>query len=72
MAEPATPQKKATPRKTWGRIAAIGAGATVLGIINMSTNTEAPSQALAFLQYLALGLGAVALVGGLIGVLSAK
>jgi hypothetical protein len=72
MAEPALPQKKSTPRKTWGRIMLVGAVATVAGIVNMSTDTEAPSQALALLQYLALGLGIFALVGGVIGFLSAK
>lgn len=72
MAESPSPEKKSTPRKTWIRVMLLGAVAVVLGIFNMASNTEAPSQAVAVLQYGALGLGALALVGGLIGVLSTK
>lgn len=56
------PTKKGTP----GRIVLIGAIGTSLAIINLLTNSEAPSQALAILQYTALALGLIALVGGLI------
>jgi hypothetical protein len=72
MTEPAAPAKKSTPRKTWVKIMGIGAVAVVLALINIGSNTEAPAQAVALLQYLCLGLGAVGFVGGLIGVLSTK
>ena len=49
-----------------GRIALIGGIGTVLAIINMSTNSEAPSSMVGLLQYIALGLGLLALIGGLI------
>ena len=56
-------KKPSTP----GRIALIGAGATVLAIFNMMTNgAEAPSQGVVILQYAARAGGLVALVGGLI------
>jgi hypothetical protein len=48
------------------RIALIGAGATALAVINMSTGNEAESTPVLILEYLALAAGLVALVGGLI------
>ncbi|HZP79750.1 MAG TPA: hypothetical protein VFB45_26690 [Pseudolabrys sp.] len=49
------------------RIALIGAIATTLGLVNlMSNGSEAPSPAVLMLEYLALGLGVFALIGGLI------
>ena len=59
---PSKPAKKGSP----GRIALIGAIGTALAIINLATNSEAPSSAVGMLQYIALGLGLLALVGGLI------
>ena len=56
------PQKK----RPGPRIALIGAVATALGIFNMWGDSEAPSQLLLILEYTALALGLVALVGGLI------
>ena len=49
-----------------GKIALIGAGATVLAIFNMSIGTEAPSQGVLILEYAALAGGLFALVGALI------
>jgi hypothetical protein len=55
--------KQAVARK----IVLLGAIATALGVINMMMNgSEAPSSAVAILQYAALALGLFALVGGLI------
>jgi hypothetical protein len=55
--------KQAVARK----IVLLGAVATALGVLNMMTNgSEAPSSAVAILQYAALGLGLFALAGGLI------
>jgi len=53
-----------------GKIALMGAGATILAVINMSTGTEAPSPAVLILQYAALVGGLFALVGGLIMMMS--
>lgn len=61
-------KKQANP----GRIALIGAGATVLAIINLSTNAEAPSQGVLILEYAALAGGLFALVGGLIMMMSQR
>ena len=65
-----TEKKRSTP----GYIATMGAGATVLAIINMSVGNgnEAPSQAVLILEYAALALGVFALVGGLIMMLAQK
>jgi hypothetical protein len=63
-----TEKKKPNP----GRIALLGAGATVLAIINMSTDTEAPSQAVLILEYTALAGGLLALIGGLIMMMMQK
>ena len=49
-----------------GRIALIGAGATALAVINMSTGSEAQSTPVLILENLALAGGLVGLVGGLI------
>jgi hypothetical protein len=49
-----------------GKIALLGAGATIFAVINMFTDAEAPSQAVLILEYAALAGGLVALVGGLI------
>ncbi len=59
-----TQKKRSTP----GYIATMGAGATVLAIINLSVGNgnEAPSQPVLVLEYAALALGLFALVGGLI------
>ena len=59
-------QSKPTKTGNPGRIALIGAIGTGLAIINLATNSEAPSSAVGMLQYIALGLGLVALIGGLI------
>jgi hypothetical protein len=60
--------KQAVARK----IVLLGGIATALGVINMMTNgPEAPSSAVAILQYAALVLGLFALVGGLIMMLMA-
>ncbi len=49
------------------KIVLLGAIATALGVINMMTNgAEAPSSAVAILQYGALALGLFALAGGLV------
>jgi len=49
------------------RAALLGAGAIVFGLINIMTNgSEAPSQSVLILQYGALALGLLGLVGGLI------
>ena len=47
-------------------IALIGATATALVIVNMSTGTEPPSQAVIVVQYIALAAALLILVGGLI------
>ena len=47
-------------------IALIGAAATTLVIVNMSTGTEPPSQAVIVLQCMALAGALLTLVGGLI------
>lgn len=49
-----------------GTMALLGAVTIALGIFNMSTSSEAPSQALAIMQYALLAGGAVSLVCGLI------
>lgn len=54
--------KKSSPVK----IALIGAGATVLALINLVPGGEAPSQAVMLLQYVLLGAGLIALAGGFI------
>ena len=64
--------KKANRQSTPRKIALLGAVATVLAIINMSTGSEVPAQAVAILQYVALGLGLLALVGGLIMMMAQK
>lgn len=48
------------------KIALLGAGATALAVINMSTDSEAQSLPVLILEYVALAGGLVALVGGLI------
>ena len=55
-----------------GRIALMGAIATALGLFNMFAYSEAPSQAVALLQYVLLGAGLLALAGGLIMMATAK
>jgi hypothetical protein len=58
-----TEKKRSTP----GYIAMIGAIGTGLAITNMmSSGSEAQSQPVLILEYAALALGLVALVGGLI------
>lgn len=54
------------------RIALIGAVATALAIINLSTGTEAPSQAVLILEYAALAGGLLARLGGLIMMMTQK
>jgi hypothetical protein len=62
-------KKQFNPR----RIVLLGAGATVLAIINMATgNSEAQPLAVVILQDAALALGLLALVGGLIMMLTQK
>jgi hypothetical protein len=53
-------------KRSGPRIALIGAVATALAIFNMWGDSEAPSQMLLILEYIGLGLGLFALVGGLI------
>jgi hypothetical protein len=53
-------------------ISMIGAIATGLAIINLSVGSEAPSQPVLILEYAALALGVVALVGGLIMMMNQK
>lgn len=60
------PNSKPAKTSNPSRIALIGVIGTALALINLATNSEAPSPALATLQYIALGLGLLALVGGLI------
>ena len=48
------------------KIALLGAGATALAVVNMSTGSEAQSTPVLILEYLALAAGLLALVGGLI------
>jgi hypothetical protein len=60
--------KRSNPRY----IAMIGAIATGLAIINLSVGSEAPSQPVLILEYAALALGVVALVGGLIMMMNQK
>ena len=47
-------------------MALIGAGATALAVINMSTGSEAQSTPVLVLEYFALAAGLLGLVGGLI------
>ena len=61
-AQSGKPQKK---QSSPGKIVLMGAIATVLAVFNMATNSEAPSQALAILQYVLLALGLIGLAGGL-------
>ena len=66
---PSSKRKPSSP----GKIALLGAGATALAVFNMATNgSEAPSQGVMILQYICLGLGLLALVGGLIMMAAAK
>ena len=60
--------KRSNPRY----ISMIGAIATVLAIINLSVGSEAPSQPVLILEYAALALGLVALVGGLVMMMNQK
>jgi hypothetical protein len=53
-----------------GTMALLGAGTVVLAIIDMSTGSEAPRQAVAILQYAFLACGLMALVGGLVMMMS--
>jgi hypothetical protein len=48
-----------------GRIALLGAGATALAILNIAIDTEAQSMPVLILEYGALSLGLLALIGGL-------
>jgi hypothetical protein len=49
-----------------GKIALLGAVATALALVNMSTGSEAQSAPVLILEYIALAGGLLALVGGLI------
>ncbi|HLL27485.1 MAG TPA: hypothetical protein VKT73_07515 [Xanthobacteraceae bacterium] len=53
-------------KRFYSKIMLLGAGATVLALINLSTGSEAHSQPVLILEYLALALGLVAFIGGLI------
>ena len=57
-----TEKKQTSP----GRLALIGALATGLAIINMSTGSEAPSQAVMLLQYVFLAGGLIPLAVALV------
>lgn len=48
------------------KIALLGAGATALAVVNMSTVSETQSLPVLILEYVALAGGLLALVGGLI------
>jgi hypothetical protein len=62
-------EKKPSPAR---RIALLGAGATALAIVNMSVGSEAQPLAVVILQDVALALGLLALVGGLIMMMTRK
>lgn len=55
-----------------GKIVLTGAGATGLAVFNIASNSEAPSQALALLQYVMLALGLIGLAGGLFMIATAS
>ena len=57
---------KTDKRQLYRRTVLLGAGATVLALINMWTGSEAQTQPVLILEYLALAGGLFALVGGLI------
>jgi hypothetical protein len=64
-----TEKKRSTPRY----IATVGAVATMLGVFNlMSNGSEAQSQPVLVLEYVALTLGLFALVGGLTMMMTQK
>jgi hypothetical protein len=63
------PEKKKTNS---GRLALIGATATALAIFNMWPGGEAPSQAVAILQWIFLAGGLIGLGGALVMFLSAE
>jgi len=53
-------------KQRYGKIALVGAAATVLAIINLWGGGEAQSQPVLILEYIALAAGLFALIGGLI------
>lgn len=53
------------PKRHGGRIALIGAAATALAILNVAVDTAAQSTPVLILEYGALSLGLIALIGGL-------
>ena len=57
---------KSPPKRLGGRIALLGAAATVLAILNIAVDTEAQSLPVLILEYGALSLGLLALIGGLL------
>ncbi len=65
MGDNQTGKAKKQPMKP-GTMVLLGAVTVALGIINMSSDSEAPSQALAIVQYALLAGGVVSLAGGLI------
>jgi len=67
------PQSK-QPKQTSnpGKIALMGAAATVLALINMSAGSEAPSTAVRVLEYVFLAGGLSGFVGGLIMMMTQK
>jgi hypothetical protein len=66
-------QSGKTERKSPARrIALLGVGATALAIINMSIGSEAQPLPVVILQDAALGLGLLALAGGLIMMMMQK
>ena len=62
------PRSKGSSRK----IALLGAGATALAVINMSTGSEAQALPVLILEFVALAGGQLALVGGLIMMMTSK
>ena len=50
----------------WGKMALLNAGVASWLIYDMATATEAPSRALALLQYFLLALSSTALVGSVV------
>jgi len=67
-----TDDPKAEQTSNPGKIALIGAAATVLALINMSAGGEAPSSAVRMLEYLFLAGGLIGLAGELFMMMTQK
>jgi len=68
MTDKQTAKKPPSP----GKIIVLGLAATGLGLFNMFSGGEAPSQGVLILQYLFLGLGVIGLAGGFFMLMSQK